>query len=53
VDCVVAEDNRLDSSGGGRKGGEDDANMSSKFGVSEEGEEFLSSRGEGFSHFSG
>ena len=52
MDCVVAEDDGLDSGGGSMEGGEENANVSSQFGVGEEGEEFLSSQGEGFSHFS-
>ena len=48
MDCIVAEDDSLDS---GRKGGKEDADVSSEFKVSEEGEEFLPVWGEGFSHF--
>ena len=51
MDCIMAEDNGLDGSGGSREGGEEDTDVSPEFRVSEEGEEFLSSQGEGFGHF--
>ena len=47
----MTEYNCLDGGGGSREGGEEDADMSPEFGVSKEGEEFLSSWGKGFSHF--
>jgi len=36
----MAEDNGLDSGSGSGEGGKEDADVSSQFGVSEEGEEF-------------
>ena len=51
MDCIVAEDNGLDGSSSGGKRGEENANVSSKFRVGKEGEEFLSCWGEGFGHF--